>query len=100
MELWLLSISVWPIPHRSVFGSRDTIAATYTLISKVLLKFHADLLRFLFLFHGLFVLFHSVFFFLSQRGLCNEFTWSIGQLRAGSGCFEESLENSSKNAWE
>lgn len=75
------------------------MAATYTLINNVLLKFHADLLRFLFPFHGLFVLFHSVFF-LSQCRQCNEFTWSIGQPRAWPSCFEESLENSSKNAWE
>lgn len=54
MELWLLSISMWPIPYRSVFGSRNTMGATYALINKVLLKFHTDLLRFLFLFHGLF----------------------------------------------
>lgn len=64
MELWLLSISVWPIPHRSVFGSWNTMVATYALINKVLLKFHADLLRLLFLFRGLFIfiLFFGCFF--------------------------------------
>lgn len=60
MELWLLSISMWPIPYRSVFGSWNTVVASYALINKVLLKFHADLLRFLFLFHGLFI-FYFIF---------------------------------------
>lgn len=60
MELWLLSISMWPIPYRSVFGSWNTVVVSYALINKVLLKFHADLLRFLFLFHGLFI-FYFIF---------------------------------------
>lgn len=39
------------------------MVATYALINKVLLKFHTDLLRFLFLFHGLFIIFLLLLFF-------------------------------------
>lgn len=52
------------------------MGATYALINKVLLKFHTDLLRFLFLFHGLFFFyFHFLIFncfpppLLFQRGV-------------------------------
>jgi len=66
MELWLLSISIWPIPYRAVSGSWSTMAATCALINKALLKFHTDLLRFLFLFHGLFIFhFFTVGFFFA-----------------------------------
>lgn len=92
MELWLLSISMWPIPYRSVFGSWNTMAATYALINKMLLKSHTDLLRFLLLFHGLFV-FVLLYLSLFQCWHGDGFTWSIGQPRVGPGCFEESLEN-------
>lgn len=78
MELWLLSISMWPIPYRSVFGSWNTMVATYALINKVLLKFHTDLLRFFFLFHGLSFFFFFKFFPLSPLSMLHEdeLTWS------------------------
>lgn len=54
------------------------MVATYALINKVLLKFHTDLLRFFFLFHGLSFFFFFKFFPLSPLSMLHEdeLTWS------------------------
>lgn len=73
------------------------MVATCALINKVLLKFHTDLLRFLFFFHGLtnFFFFFNVLSPLSSFSMLQgvEFTWSTGLPRVGLVCFEEGLEN-------
>lgn len=68
------------------------MVATYALINKVLLKFHTDLLRFFFLFHGLF--FFLIFFSLSPLSMLHEdeLTWSVGVPRVGLVFFQDCLE--------